>query len=206
MTTPWKTVTTPWKPIESTESARKISADVCWPDSSVVDSIFCNTALLTENSDTICGYGLRVLIDCCSAPASHLELCFLHLTESVPMPIDLNYFVGAYAKNGQFRFGFYFDDLRYQCRSAYYRFIDIEYPQANFLYSSPAVLAPAGNQLSFEGAADCATPDGGHIVISGSDKAPSLFIKPKDKEGCEVTLDQSSALCILNSIHRAATQ
>jgi len=122
------------------------------------------------------------------------------------MPVELSYFVGAYSENGQFRFGFYYNDLRYQCRRPFYRFIDIEYPQANFLYSSPVVLAPADSQLSCEGAAECDTGCGGNIVISGSERAPSFFVQPKDEEGCEVTLNQSSALCLLNSIHRAATQ
>ena len=205
MTNPWKPVTTPWKPIDSNESSREISDGVCWEDSSIVDAIFCQTSLDSCGAESVCGYGLRVLIDCCSAPSSHLELCFLEITESVPMPIDFNHFVGSYSANGQFRFGFYYNDLRYQCRRPFYRFIDIEYPQANFLYSSPTVLAPTDSQLSFDGVAECETADGGYIVISGSDRSPSLFVKPKGQNGCEVTLDQSSAYCLISSIHRAAT-
>ncbi len=195
---------TAWQEISSNEIAQRISGNVCWDDSSLIDAIFCRTALMVEGTGRVSGLGLRVLVACCSAPASHLELAFLGITESVPMPINLSCFTARFAENGQLRFGFHSDHPSFQCREGYFRFIGLTFPEASQLYQSASVLEPPVGQFATEGYTEFETADGGQVVVSGKLDSPKLFVQAKGSEGSEVLLDSTSARRLLNAMHFAS--
>lgn len=194
-----------WKAISSNDIARSITEKVCWEDSSLMDSVFCRTTLNTEEIGRVSGRGLRVLISCCSAPTSHLELAFLAVTQPVAMPIELSCFSAQIAENGQLRFGFHSDAYPFQCHRGFFRFIDISHSEANELYLHPSILEPPVSQLSTEGFIAFEAADGGQVVLSGKIEAPKLFVQPKGAEGCEVSLDRNSARQLMSAIHYAST-
>jgi hypothetical protein len=194
-----------WTEISSNEAARSITEKVCWDDSSLLDSIFCHTTLMTKEHGRISGFGLRVLISCCSAPSSILELAFLEITESVPMPIDLSYFSARFAENGQLRFGFNSGNPSFQCQRGFYRFTELNFSEASHLYRSPSILEPPRGQLATEGYADFETIDGGQVIVSGKPDSPKLFVQAKGSEGSEVQLDSASSKCLVAALHFATT-
>ncbi len=178
--------------------------NVCWDDSSLVDAIFYRTAINVEGQGRVSGYGLRVLMSCCSAPASHLELALLGITLSVPMPLEISFF-SCSMESGQLRFGFFSGPLPYKCRFGFYRFINLSYEEAAPFYRSPAVMEPGVGQLAKEGYSAFETPGSGQIVVSGKPEAPKLFVQAAGSEGSEIVLDGQSAKRLLDSIHYAGT-
>lgn len=160
---------------------------------------------MTKEHGRISGFGLRALISCCSAPASHLELAFLGITEPVPMPIDLSYFTARFSENGQLRFDFQSGNPRFQRHRGFYRFIELNHSEARDFYQNPSALEPSVGQFAMEGYAAFETVDGGHVVISGKLDSPKLFIQTKGGEGSEVLLDSVSARRLAAAIHFAAT-
>ncbi len=196
----------PWKKIDSTEIAQKVSEQVCWEDSDLSYYIFCDTCINLEDGSSVSGIGLRLIISCCSAPCSHLEICLLDITEPVSLPLSVSHFNGYIDDGLQFRFAFHYNSFDSRCRRAFYRFIDIDHSESYRLYSSPSVLSAAEGPISREGYAESQTLDGGHIILTGDDNNPVLSITNSNGQECEVKLDFASAKCLVESLHYKANK
>jgi len=195
-----------WNEIDSTEIANHMSEQVCWPDSDLSHYIFCDTSLKLGDGYSASGLGLRLLINCCSAPCSHLEICLLGITESVSLPPRISHFNGYIDDGLQFRFSFHYDSFDSRCRRAFYRFIEIDNSEAYRLYSSPSVLSAGEGPISREGYAESQIPNGGHIILTGDDKNPILSITSPEGKEYEFELDHVSSKCLVESLHVAANK
>jgi len=192
---------TPWRKIDSTEVAKLVSKQVCWPDSDLSHYIYCNTSLKLESGEPESGLGLRLLVSCCSAPCSHLEICLLDITEEVSMPLSLSHFNGYIDDGLQFRFSFHYDAFDSRCRRAFYRFIELDHAESHRLYLHPSVLHSCEGPLSRDGYAESRTADGGHIILTGGDSDPLLNVTDPKGQECEVRIDPTSAQCIVEALH-----
>jgi len=192
---------TPWRKIDSTEVSRQVSDQVCWPDSDLSYYIFCHTSLKLDTGESESGLGLRLLISCCSAPCSYLEICLLGITEGVSLPLTLSHFNGYIDDGMQFRFSFHYDSFDSRCRSAFFRFIELDHSDSHRLYSHPSVLHACEGPLFREGYSESRTPDGGHVILTGDDNNPLLNVTDSDGKKCEVLIDSASAQCIIEALH-----
>jgi len=192
---------TPWQKIDSTETAKLISEQVCWPDSNLSHYIFCYTTLKLESGESESGLGLRFLVSCCSAPCSHLEICLLDITEALSMPLALSHFNGYIDDGMQFRFSFHYNSYDSRCRRAFFRFIELDHAESRRLYEHPSVLHTSEVPLSRKGYSESQAADGGHILLTGDDNNPLLNVTDPDGNECEVLIDSASAQCIIEALH-----
>ncbi|MGJ8641098.1 MAG: hypothetical protein ACSHYA_17035 [Opitutaceae bacterium] len=192
-----------WKNITA-NAPKEITEAVCWDDSSLVDCIYCHTAIKSETEGEISGFGLRLLIECCSAPKSHLELVFLEIEEGIKMPVQFSYFVAHFEFIDSLRFGFSYNNLEHKCRRGYFRFIDLEYPEANFIYRTPSVLNPYESKLEREGYIDITLSNGGSLLFSNSNKETNMLLMNDSEDSIEVNLSAKDSAAIVDALQKHA--